>query len=149
MCVFSKIHRRVLLRIIGARRRKSDHRVLVYSRALELTRCESIETTVRTRRLLWAGALIRMGDRRLPKRVMCGKLEHGVKRGRGGQEKDWTTCVNSDVRAFGIQGEWKQTALDMEEWALAVTEGGRRFMAKWRKEEEEKAKARQEKRTAE
>ena len=64
------IHHRVLLRIIGAKRRKSDHRVLAYSRALELTGCESIETTVRTRRLLWVGALIRMSDRRLPKGVM-------------------------------------------------------------------------------
>ena len=98
------VHHRVLLHILGVRRRKSDHRFLSYNRALELTGCESIETTVRTRRLLWAGALIRMDDRRLPKWMMIGTLERGVKKGQGGQEKDWTACVNSDVRAFSIPG---------------------------------------------
>ena len=49
------VHHRVLLRIIGAQRKRPDHRMTSYSRALEITRCESIETTLRTRRLLWAG----------------------------------------------------------------------------------------------
>ena len=48
---------------------------------------ESIEITVRTRRLLWSGALVRMSDHRLPKRVMSGKLENAGKRGSGGKEK--------------------------------------------------------------
>ena len=48
-------HHRVLLRIIGAQCKRPDHRMTSYNRALEITRCESIETTLRTRRLLWAG----------------------------------------------------------------------------------------------
>ena len=56
------VHHRVLLRIIGTRRRRSDHGVLWYNRALELTECESIEATSRARRLFWAGTLIRMDD---------------------------------------------------------------------------------------
>ena len=56
------VHHRVLLHILGARRRKSDHRVLSYNRPLELTGCESIEATVPTRRFLWAVALIRIDD---------------------------------------------------------------------------------------
>ena len=48
---------------------------------------ESIETTMRTRRLLWAGVLLRMGDHRLTKRVMSGELENAGKRGPGGKEK--------------------------------------------------------------
>ena len=55
-------------------------------RALEITRCESIETTLRTRRLLWAGTLIRMSGGRLPKRIMFGNLEGAIRRGRGGKE---------------------------------------------------------------
>ena len=81
------VHHKVLLRIIGARRRRSDHRVLSYNRALELTGCDSIETT-----LLWAGALIRMDDRRLPIRVMFGKSKDDGGKGRGGQEKEWVTA---------------------------------------------------------
>ena len=67
------VHHRVLLRIIGARQHRSDHRVLSYNRALELTGCDSIEATLRARRLLWAGALTRMDDGRLHKRVMSGE----------------------------------------------------------------------------
>ena len=44
--------------------------------AFERTGCESIETNVRTRRLLWSGALLRMKDHnRLLKRVMSGELK--------------------------------------------------------------------------
>ena len=51
------VHHRVLLRIIGAQRKRLEHRITLYNRALEITGCESIETTLRTRRLLWAGTL--------------------------------------------------------------------------------------------
>ena len=30
-------------------------------------------------------------------------------------------------------GDWKATALEAEVWVETVTEGGRRFMAAWRK----------------
>ena len=78
------VHHRVLLRVTGARLCRLDHRVLSYNRALELTGCESIEATSRTTRLSWAGALIRMDDRRLPKRVMFGKIKDGMARERVG-----------------------------------------------------------------
>ena len=39
-------------------------------------------------------------------------------------------------------------ALKAEDWVEAVTEGERRFMAAWRKEEEDAARHRQEKREA-
>ena len=84
------VHHRVLLRIIGAQRKRSEYRMTSYNRALEITRSESIETTLRTRRLLWAGALIRMSGGRLPKRIVFGNLEDAVRRtnrGRGGKEK--------------------------------------------------------------
>ena len=74
-----------------------------YNRALEITRCESIETALRTKILfLRAEALIRMSGGRLPKRIVFGNLEGAVRRGRGGKEKKWTDFVQSDIRAFGI-----------------------------------------------
>ena len=83
------VHHRVLLRIVGAQRKRPDHRMISYNRALEITRCESSETTLRTRRLfLWAGTLLRMSGGRLPKRIMFGNLEGAVRRGRGGKEKE-------------------------------------------------------------
>ena len=75
-----------------------------------------------------------MGGGRLPKRVVFGNLGGTVRRGWGGKEKEWTDCVQSDIRAFGIAGDWKATALEAEVWVETVTEGWRRFMAAWRKD---------------
>ena len=83
-----------------------------------------------------------MSGGRLPKRIMFRNLEGAVRRGRGGTEKEWTDCVQSDIRAFGITGEWKTMALKAEVWV------GRRFMAAWREEEEDAARHHQEKREA-
>ena len=74
-----------------------------------------------------------MSGGRLPKRTVFGNLEGAVRRGRRGKEKEWTDCVQSDIRASGIAGDWKPTALKDEVWVKTVTEGGRRFMAEWRK----------------
>ena len=81
------IHHRVLLRIIWAQRKRPYHRTTSYSRTLEITGCKSIETTLRTRRLLWAGTLIRMSGRRLPERIVFGNIEGAVRRVRRGKEK--------------------------------------------------------------
>ena len=84
----------------------------------------------------------------LPKRIVFGNLEDAVRRGRAGEEKEWTDCVQSDIRAFGIAGDWKAMVLKTEVWVEAVTEGERRFMAAWRKEEVDAASHLQEKREA-
>ena len=142
------VHHQVLLCIIRAQRKRPDNRMTSYNRALEITRCASIETTLQTRRLLWAWTLLQTSGGRLPKRIVFGNLEGVVQRGRDGKEKEWTDCVQSDIGAFGIAGDWKVTALKTEVWVGAGTEGGRRFMAEWRKEEVDAARHRQEKREA-
>ena len=48
------------------------------------------------------------------KRIAFGNLKGAVRRRRGGKEKEWTDCVPSDIRAFGIAGGWKATALKTE-----------------------------------
>ena len=88
-------------------------------------------------------------NERLPKRIVFGNLEGAVWRGRGGKEKEWIDCVQSDIRAFGLaEKNWKATALKAEVWVDTVTEGGRRFMAAWSKEEVDAARHHQEKREA-
>ena len=47
-----------------------------------------------------------------------------------------------------VTGDWETMAVKAEVWVEAVTEGGRRFMATWRQEEEDAARHRQEKREA-
>ena len=78
--------------------------MISYNRALEITRCESIETTLRTRRRLWAGGAERTGWE---------------------GDRESTDCLQSDIRAFRIAGGWKMTVLEAEVWVEIVTEGGR------------------------
>ena len=65
-----------------------------------------------------------MSDGRLPKRIVFGNLEGAVRRGRGGKKKEWTDRVQSDIRAFGVAGDWKATALKAEVWVETVVGGG-------------------------
>ena len=85
---------------------------------------------------------------RLPRRIVLGSLEGAVRRGRSGKEKEWTDCVQSDIRAFDIAGDWKTTALEADVWVETVAEGGRSFMAAWSKVEVGAARHRHEKREA-
>ena len=71
-----------------------------------------------------------------------------MRRGPDGKEKEWPDCVQSDIRAFGITRDWKTTALKAEVWVDMVTEGGRRSMAAWKKEDVDAVRHRQEKREA-
>ena len=44
--------------------------------------------------------------------------------------------MQNDIRAFGIAGGgWKATVLKAEVWVETAMEGGRRFMAAWRKQD--------------
>ena len=151
-CHYAKLrttHHRMLVQILGAWCKSQNKRILSYKNALQRTKCESIEITLRTRRLLWAGALLRMGDHRLPKRVMSRELENAGKRGPEGKEKEWTDYVADDLRLFGVTGDWRTAALDPGAWYNIVHEGGCRFMAAWVREEENASNQRQKKREAE
>ena len=72
-----------------------------------------------------------MSGGRLPKRIMFGNLEGAVRRGRGGKEKEWTDCVQSDMRSFGRAGGLKATALKAKVWVeagkVAIAHGSLKF----------------------
>ena len=63
-------HHRFLLRIVGFQRRQRTDHLMSYANALKKAQCESVETTVRKRRLLFAGAVQRTHNERLTRRVM-------------------------------------------------------------------------------
>ena len=67
---------------------------------------------------------------------------------RVGRRKSGPIAPRATSGAFGIVGDWKATALKAEVWVETVTEGGRRFMAAWRKEEVDAARHRQKKEAA-
>lgn len=65
---------------------------------------ETIEATVRKRRLLFARFVMSTGDVRRPKRVMLGRLE-GEEGYRGGQEDDWMQYLEDDFNSFDMEEE--------------------------------------------
>ena len=70
-------HHQMLLRCHGGRKQKREDHILSYANALLRTDSESVETTVRRRRILFAGFVARMGDECLPRRVMFGEMIGG------------------------------------------------------------------------
>ena len=71
-------HHSFLTRCIGCRKNdRADHSIFYLDTLIE-TGSESIEATLRKRRILFAGFVARMEDTRLPKRVMFGELVRGV-----------------------------------------------------------------------
>ena len=58
-----------------------------YAKALKKEQCESIETTIRERRLLFAGGIQR--NQQLTRRVMFGTMADRENLGPGRPEKNW------------------------------------------------------------
>ena len=100
----STAHHSMLLRILGTWCKSPNNRILSYMDALQRTGCESIEATVRTRRLLWAEALLRMGDRRLPERIISGELKNAGQREPGEEEKEYRLRGNRIVGCLASRG---------------------------------------------
>ena len=72
------VHHRMLLRIIEAWCKSPNNRILSHKGAFQRTGCESIEAIERTRSMFWSGALLHIGDHRLPKRFVSGEQENAV-----------------------------------------------------------------------
>ena len=72
------------------------------------TRCEAIETTIRKRRLFFAGSVTRLNKERLPPRVMVGTMTGRVGPRPGGQSKTWRECLVDDLKSVsshrGVHG---------------------------------------------
>ena len=73
-----RAHHRFLTCCIGWRRHNRAHYPISYLDTLIKTGSESIEATLRRRRILFAGSVARMEDTRLPKCVMFGELVGGA-----------------------------------------------------------------------
>ena len=158
-----RTHHRLLLRVIGYRRERGTYRQLSYAQALKKTGCQSVEATIRQRRLLFAGAIARQPAGRLPKRLMDGKLLGGEDPGKGRPEQNWMDCLKDDFQAFGAtdgstvdnrltfgvdRAVWTLAAKmdDGAPWHKGVLQGAEKFMTSWHKEEEEASRRRATKR---
>jgi len=144
-------HHEVLLRVIGFQRRlRTDHTTLSYAKALRITRCESIETTIRKRRLFFAGAVVRQHEGRLPSRLMFGTIAGGGSPKPGGQPKTWPRAIAEDLRVFkATEGStedsplvfgvgtalWPTAAKQTGKWYRGILEAAEQFMGRWHEAE--------------
>ena len=110
-----------------------------YTDALAKTASESIEAIVRKRRILFAGFVARMGEERLPQRVMFGEFVGG-KGYSEGQEKDWMDHVKEDMSFFGMKfEEWRKAAQKAGRCFRRVEKKAELFMRNWHETERRKA----------
>ena len=134
-----RAHDRFLTRCIGWRKHNRADHPISYLNTLLKTGSESIEATLRRRRILFAVFVARMEDTRLPKCVMFGEMVGGAGCV-GGQGKEWMGCFLDDLRAFGTNADqWTTAAQDEGEWRSTAEQGAEHFMAKWIVAEKTKA----------
>ena len=90
-----RAHHRFLTRCIGWRKHNRANHPIFYLDTLMKTRSESIEATLRRRRILFAGFVVRIEDTRLPTCVMFGEIVEGAgcvgARKKSGWGVSWTT----------------------------------------------------------
>ena len=159
-------HYKLLLLVIGYHRVHGTYRKMSYAKALKKTWSQSVEATIRQRRLLFAGALTRQGDKRLPKRLLFAeRLEGGEDPGPGQLAQHWQKRLRDDFKAFGaLHGStptdrrtfgvdrlvWADAARKSEgvPWYTGILLGAERFMTSWHKYEEEASKLREVNRAA-
>ena len=82
-------HHRFLTRCIGWLMHNSADHPIFYLDTLIKTGSESVEATLRRRRILFAGFVARMEDTRLPKCVMFGELVGGAGCVGGQEKEEW------------------------------------------------------------
>ena len=100
-------YHKVLLRITGFQRRHRTGHHMSYAKALKKAQCESVETTIRKRRLQFEGAVQRTSNERLTHRVMFETMAGGVNPKR--LENNWAQCLVDDIRVFEATGGSKDS----------------------------------------
>jgi hypothetical protein len=80
----------------------------------------NIVRVVKSRRMVWAGHVARMGEERGVHRVLVGKPEG--KRPLGRPRRRWEDNIKMDVQEVGgVRGDWMELAQDRNKWRALVS----------------------------
>jgi hypothetical protein len=109
-------HRRCMRGILGITRGQQwEQRIKTSEIKEKVGMSESMDDIIRQRRMRWLGHVARMGEERIPKRMLFGWLEHP--RPAHGVKRRWKDVVADDLKRYGLkESEWYQKAQDREEW---------------------------------
>jgi hypothetical protein len=111
----------VLRKIFGPKREEDGSwRKLHNDELHSLYPSRSIVRAIKSRRMLWAGNVTRMGERRGVYRVLVGRPEW--KRPLGRPRRRWEDNIKMDLRETGIDGaNWIRLARDRVQWQNFVS----------------------------
>jgi hypothetical protein len=124
----------VLRRVFGPKRDEVTgewgklHKLLKLSGLYSLP---NIVRVVKSRRMRWAGHVVRMGEGRGVHRVLVGKSEG--KRPLGRPRRRWEENIKMDLQKVGGScGDWMELAQDRDRWwALVSTVRNLRVPKRW------------------
>ena len=111
---------RVLRRVFGPKRDEvtGEWRKL-HNEELSLYSSPNIIRLIKSRRMIWAGHVARMGERRGIYRVLVGKPEGMSPLGR--PRRRWEDNIKMDLQEVGCGGmEWIRLAQDRNRWLALV-----------------------------
>ena len=84
---------------------------------------ESVEATLASAQLRWAGHVYRMGEERIPKRVLYGELSTGNRRV-GVQKLRYKDVIKRHLKRMEIDtSSWEQQAADRSSWRSSIRVG--------------------------
>ena len=127
------------------------------AKALKTAKCESVKTTIRKRRPLFAGAVHRTTNERPTRRVTFGAITGGENPRPGRPENNWAQCLADDLRVFeAIEGSTENSPLlfrvetvlrpratkKSRKWYRGVVEAAECFMARWQMNEAQRSRLR-------
>jgi hypothetical protein len=79
----------------------------------------NIVTTIKVRRLEWAGHVVRMSDDRTVKKVFLGQPYGRKKAGR--PKLRWLDCIKNDLKLMDVK-RWRKKTEDRSVWANILKE---------------------------
>jgi hypothetical protein len=113
---------RVLRRIFGSKRDEvtGEWRKLHNEELHNLYSSPDIIRQVKSRRMRWAGHVVRMGEERKVYKILVGKPEGKRPLGRPG--RGWEDGIRMDLRETGLGGvDWIRLAQDRNRWRAVVS----------------------------
>ena len=78
----------------------------------ELRKCRIVRF-IKSRRIAWLGRVMRMDEKRIPKRILEWKPTG--RRIRGRPRKRWVEDIKEDIQVLGIRG-WRKLSKERTEW---------------------------------
>jgi hypothetical protein len=94
------------------KRETNGWRIFTNKEPQDQYRSVDIVTSIKVRRLEWAGHVVRMDDERMVNRVFWGNPVGRRKPGR--PRLRWLDCVEDDLKTLGVR-RWRKRAEDREE----------------------------------